>query len=136
MEKILFINYKEVRNVCHFLDWVQMSRTVLFFYSLQPLIIWNSSEEILAIVSVLIVISGLESRYNSVKQNNERNKVIMFILQLLLLLCVKQKSKAKRMVKKARIIQCAFYSYSASAAEGGPSFDNYLLQGSTGKCLI
>ena len=63
----------------------------------------------------------------------------MFILQLLVNQCsvhVKQKSKAKCMAKKACIIQCAFYLYSASAAEGGPSFDNYLLGGSLGKCPI
>ena len=45
-----------------------------------------------------MVISGLESRYNSVKRNNERNKVIAFILWLLVNQCsvrVKRKSKAK-----------------------------------------
>ena len=85
------------------------------------------------------VISGLESRYNSVKRNNERNEVITFILWLLVNWCsvpVKQKSKVKAYGEKARIIQCTFYLYSASAAEGGPSFDNYLLRGSTGKCPI
>ena len=69
------------------------------------------------------VISGLESRNNSVKRNNERKEVIMFILCLLVNRCsvhVKQKSKAKIMAKKAHIIQCMFYLYSASAAEGGP----------------
>ena len=63
----------------------------------------------------------------------------MFILWLLVNWCsvhVKQKSKANHTAKKACIIQCAFYLYSASAAEGGPSFDNYLLRGSTGKCPI
>ena len=49
------------------------------------------------------VISGLESRFKSVKQNNEGNKVIMFILRLLVNQCsvrVKQKSWAKRMTKR------------------------------------
>ena len=78
-----------------------------------------------------IVISGLGSRYTSVK-NNEGNQIITFILWLLVNRCsvhVKQKSKGKHVAKKAHIIQCAFYLYSASAAEGGPSFDNYLLWG-------
>ena len=46
----------------------------------------------------ICVISGLESLCNSVKRDNERNKVIMFILWLLVNQCsvhVKQKSKAK-----------------------------------------
>ena len=87
----------------------------------------------------LTVISSLESRYNSVSRNNERNKIIMFILRLLVNQCsvhVKQKSKAKHMAKKAHIIQCPFYLYSASTAEGGPSFDSYLLLGGTGQCPI
>ena len=61
----------------------------------------------------------------------------MFILQLFVNRCsvhVKKKSKAKAYGEKACIVQCAFYS--ASGVEGGPSFDNYLLWGNTGKCPI
>ena len=43
-----------------------------------------------------------------------------------------QKSKAKPTAKKVHIIQCMFYLYSASAAEGRPSFDSYLLRRSMG----
>ena len=33
-------------------------------------------------------------------------------------------------------LEWVFYLFSASAAEGGPSFDIYLLWGSMGKCPI
>ena len=74
------------------------------------------------------------------KQNNEGNEssnvYSAATCQLVQCAC-KTKVLSKAYGKKARIIQCVFCSYSASAgAEGRPSFDSYLLPGSTGKCPI